>query len=183
MSDTEAQEALEEQETQVIAVSDHSGEAPTEEEEKSSVQEDTASDDADENSEDSKESEEKEIDFKAESRKWESRSKENLKALEALQAEHAETKKQLEELEALRGEVESLKASAAKAQIGKEYGLPDNLLSFLSGSEEEMKAQAETLSSTIGQRTGGVSRLQGNTQNTTIDPWEALTQSLQENIK
>lgn len=100
-----------------------------------------------------------EPDWKAESRKWEQRAKENKAAAERLaeieEASKTEAQKQAErtaELEAKVKEYETREQIAAwKAEVSKETGVP--AVALAGSTKEEIEAHAATLKPLIGQAT------------------------------
>lgn len=96
-------------------------------------------------------SHEQEIDWKAASRKWESRAKENAEAAKELarlkEERMSEIEKAQKRAEKAEAELKALRETATQAklkrEIAKEYGVPDDLLA--GSSEEEIRAHAERL--------------------------------------
>lgn len=95
-----------------------------------------------------------EIDWKAEARKWESRAKENLASAKANEgaakrlaeieeANKSELQKAQEALDEIRGELESTRLSAMRAEVANEHGIPSGLLS--GSTREELESHAAAL--------------------------------------
>lgn len=95
-----------------------------------------------------------------ESRKWESRSKANLKELDELKAAATKTDPTVEErLSALESENASLKASAARSalvdSVAKATGLDRSIVSALSGEDEESLTEQAQAIAAITRPKGG----------------------------
>ncbi len=87
---------------------------------------------------------------KAESRKWESRSKANAKELEALRKQPSKDRTVEDRLAALEAENESLKASAARSSlvdtVAKATGLDRSIVAVLNGADEDaLTEQAQAI--------------------------------------
>ena len=94
---------------------------------------------------------------KAESRKWESRSKANAKELESLKKQPAADRTVEDRLAALEAENESLKASAARASlvdsVAKATGLDRSIVAVLNGADEDtLTEQAQAIASQLKPR-------------------------------
>ena len=91
---------------------------------------------------------------KAESRKWESRSKANAKELEALKKQPAKDRTVEDRLAALEAENESLKASAARSSlvesVAKATGLDRSIVAVLNGADEDaLTEQAQAIAAQL----------------------------------
>lgn len=101
-----------------------------------------------------------------ESRKWESRSKANLKELDELKAAAPKTDPTVEErLSALESENASLKASAARSalvdSVAKATGLDRSIVSALSGEDEEsLTEQAQAIAAIAWPKGGAPAALE-----------------------
>ena len=101
---------------------------------------------------------------KAESRKWESRSKANAKELEALKKQPAKDRTVEDRLAALEAENESLKASAARSSlvesVAKATGLDKPIVSALNGADEDaLTEQARAIAAQLKPEEGGCGAL------------------------
>lgn len=99
-----------------------------------------------------------------ESRKWESRSKANLKELDELKAAAAKTDPTVEErLSALESENASLKASAARSalvdSVAKATGLDRSIVATLNGEDEDALAEQANAVAAIMKPAGGAPRV------------------------
>lgn len=91
------------------------------------------------------------IDWKAQSRKWESLAKKNSEAAKKLQeieeANKSEVQKALERAEAAEAKVKELESSAKtatiKQKLSEEFGVPQDFI--MGADEEEMRAYAQKL--------------------------------------
>ena len=91
---------------------------------------------------------------KAESRKWESRSKANAKELEALRKQPTRDRTVEDRLAALEAENESLKASAARSSlvesVAKATGLDRSIVAVLNGADEDaLTEQAQAIAAQL----------------------------------
>ncbi len=98
----------------------------------------------------------------AESRKWEGRSKANLKQLEELKRQPAADRTVEERLAALEAENESLKASAARNSlvdsVAKATGLDRAIVAALNGADEDaLTEQAKSIASQLKPKGGAPS--------------------------
>ena len=93
----------------------------------------------------------------AESRKWESRSKANMKELDELKKQPVKDRTVEDRLAALEAENESLKASAARNSlveaVAKATGLDRSIVTALNGADEdELTEQAQTIAAQLKPR-------------------------------
>lgn len=94
---------------------------------------------------------------RAESRKWEGRSKANAKELEALRRQPAQDRTVEDRLAALEAENEALKASAARnalvESVAKATGLDRSIVAALNGADEEaLTGQAQAIAAQLRPR-------------------------------
>lgn len=99
-----------------------------------------------------------------ESRKWESRSKANLKELDELKAAAPKADPTVEErLSALESENASLKASAARSElvdsVAKATGLDRSIVATLNGEDEESLTEQAKAVAAITKPTGGAPKV------------------------
>ena len=101
---------------------------------------------------------------KAESRKWESRSKANAKELEALKKQPTKDRTVEDRLAALEAENETLKATAARnalvGSVAKATGLDKSIVSALNGADEDaLTEQARAIAAQLKPKKGGCGAL------------------------
>lgn len=97
---------------------------------------------------------------KAESRKWESRSKANAKELEALKKQPTKDRTVEDRLAALEAENESLRATAARNalvdSVAKATGLDKSIVSALNGADEDaLTEQAQAIAAQLKPKSTG----------------------------
>lgn len=95
-----------------------------------------------------------EVDWKAKSREWERRAKENAKAAERLaaieEAQKSEAQKAADALAAAQREAESARLDALRYRVGVVKGLPPEMVGRLQGTtEDELAADADALAALL----------------------------------
>lgn len=108
--------------------------------------------------------------WKKDARKWETRSKQNLKDLE-------EAKDKIQSLSDQLEQANTSLQSAEKKSILMEYGLAEDHADFVTGSVDEMNDKAKRLSDLAGAKMMG-NRTQGTGGNTNSDPFKSYAESL-----
>lgn len=128
-------------------------------------------------------SEPAEIDWKAEARKWEARSKENAEKArrfdEVEEASKTEAQKLADRLAKAETEAQKAQADALRFRVAAKYGISDeDAALFLTGSDEEtVERQAARLAASVTQTPGHVPA-EGRTPATTALNGDGLEQAL-----
>lgn len=109
--------------------------------------------------------------WKSDSRKWEARSKQNMKDL-------TEAQNRVKDLEEKVSELTENLSKSYKANVLNQYGLSEDFSDFITGTEEEMKEKAAKLAGLGGTSKQVGTRTQGFPQGTSNeDPFKSYAET------
>lgn len=150
---------------------DEENSEPQSDEENADDDENQESENSDDEENDEDESPDSDIGkWKKDARKWETRSKQNLKDLEEANDKIKILNDQLEQ-------ANTSLISTQKKSILMEYGLTEDHADFVTGSVDEMNDKAKRLSDLASAKTVG-NRTQGTGENANSDPFKSYAESL-----